>query len=172
MAQRLSQPESVNVLLSDANWAWPQAVTTIFQPRNINALVADCSRDMVHLVASNRIHLAILDAALDDLSGLRTLKIIRKHDEHVPSILLAHGVDEDFLAEALRLGVFSVLDKPVDLSLLAGMIDRLFVKNYASNMFSSDSEGGPQNRAWARPQKRAGVVSTVIKWTVRKRKEQ
>jgi len=135
--QRLSQSASYNVLLTNANWAWPQAVAQIFQPRGINALVANSATEMVRIVITNKIHLAILDQAPDDLSGMHTLKIIRNHDTLLPCILLAQHVDEHLLREALALKAFSVLAKPVDLKLLIGQIDRLFLKYYASDVFST-----------------------------------
>jgi len=131
MAQKLSQPESFNVLISNANWAWPQAVAQIFQPRGFNALVANSAVDVVRLVARSQVHLAILDMVMGDLSGTQALKMIRQHDELVPCILLARHPGEKVLAEALALNAYSVLDKPVDLSLLASQVDRLFSKYYA-----------------------------------------
>lgn len=136
MPHKLSQPDSVNVLLSNADWAWPQAVQAIFQPRGINALVANSAGDVVNLVATSKIHLAILDSVLDDLSGMQTLKIVRQHDPLLPCILLARQPGQRLLAQALALNAFSVLAKPVDLNLLADQIDRLFHKYYASDMFS------------------------------------
>ena len=136
MTQRLSQPEIVNVLIGNASWPWPQAVSEIFRPRGINALVANSSGEMVQIIDKNRIHLALLDVAFDKLSGMQTLKIIRKHDRLLPCIVLAEHIDKELLADALRLEVFSVMSKPVDMSLLAEQINRLFMKYYASNMFS------------------------------------
>ena len=133
MAQRLSQPENINVLISNADWAWPQAVAEIFQPRRVNALVANSVNDMVRLITYNKMHLASLDSHLDDLSGMQALKIIRQHDQLLPCILLAVQPSRRLLAEALALNAFSVLAKPVDLSLLAEQIDRLFLKYYAIN---------------------------------------
>ena len=136
MPQRQSQPRSVNVLISAADWAWPQAVRDIFQPRGINALIANSPSDVINLVASSKIHLAILDAVLDNLSGMNTLKMARQHDPLLPCILLAREPGRRLLAEALALDVFSVLAKPVDLDLLARQLDRLFHKYYASDVFS------------------------------------
>ena len=133
MARRLSQPENINVLIGNADWAWPQAVSQIFQPRRINALVADSLSDMVRLVAHNKMHLAILDSRPDDVSGMQALKIIRQHDQLLPCILLAVQPSRRLLADALALNAFSVLVKPVDLTLLADQIDRLFLKYYDIN---------------------------------------
>ena len=141
MAQRLAKPQSVNVLITDASWAWPQAVSEIFQPRGINALLANTGGEIVRLVSNNKIHLAILDSVVKDLTGMQALKVVRQHDPLVPCILLAQQPEKRFLAEALALNAFSVLAKPVDLSLLAEQIDRLFIKCYASDMFSGPASG-------------------------------
>jgi DNA-binding NtrC family response regulator len=133
MAHKLSQPENINVLIGNTDWAWPQAVAQIFQPRRINALVADSVSDMVRLVTYNKMHLAILDSRPDDLSGMQALKIIRQLDQLLPCILLAARPSRQLLAQALALNAFSVLDKPVDLTLLAEQVDRLFLKYYDIN---------------------------------------
>ena len=133
MAQRLSQPDSLNVLISNPDWAWPQAVSEIFEPRQINALIAHTLNDMLNLVSHHRMHLAILDTRSDEISGTGALKIIRQHDRLLPCILLAAEPSRRLLAEALSLNVFSVLAKPVNLRSLATQIDRLFLKYYDIN---------------------------------------
>ena len=141
MAYKISDSQSINVLLSNANWAWPQAVEKIFQPRGINALVANSAADITRLIDIQKIHLAIIDNSMTDLTGMQALKIIRQLNPQLPCILLALKPEKRLLAEALALNAFSVLEKPIDLSLLAGQIDRLFLKHYQSNLFSS-----PQNK--------------------------
>ena len=154
MALRLTKPDSVNVLIEDSDWAWPRAVTEIFQPRGINALLAESTADAVRLVSNSRIHLAILNYQCDSparepastrearrgISGLSMLRLVRKHDSLLPCILLAHSVNDRLLAEALSLGAFSVLAKPVDLDLLVHQINRLFQKWYSSNVFSPPTD--------------------------------
>lgn len=44
--------------------------------------------------------------------------------------------EESLLGDALRLDVFSVIDKPVDMSVLQEQLNRLFMKKYRSNVFS------------------------------------
>ena len=169
MAQRLSQPQNINVLISDANWAWPEAVTKIFQPRGINALVADSTGDVLRLVTKNKIPLALLDVLFNnDLSGIEALKVIRHHDRLLPCILLAQQVDERLLAQALALDAFSVLAKPVDLAILAAQIDRLFRKYYASDIFAASDPSGAQKTKKRFLGVHSGKFTTVIKWTRRK----
>lgn len=144
MVYRLTRPENVNVLIAKADWPWPRAVTNIFKPRRFNALVADSAAEMLRIVAANRIHLAILDAAEPGHAAMEAIRVIRARDRLLPFILLACRPDDRLLAEALGLGVFSVLDKPVDLQLLADQIDRLFLKCYGSN-FKSQGDCKTQN---------------------------
>ena len=138
MNLELSQSDNINVLISDANWAWPQAVSKIFQPRGINALVAESTNEIVHIVNSNKIHMAILDAATPGQSAMHSLKVIRKHDKLLPCLLLAQKTDNRLLSQALDLKVFSVLIKPVDMVQLTEQINRLFKKYYKSNIFDEE----------------------------------
>jgi len=145
MVRSLNKQETVNILLSNADWAWPQAVRDIFHPLGVNALVADSAEDMVRLVDSNRIHLAILDRVIGNLSGLQTLKMLRQRDRMLPCILLANTVNDELLRQALALRAFSVITKPVDLDVLQKQIDRLFVKMYDNDMFSpAPADGAPR----------------------------
>ena len=138
MVSRLGQSETVNVLLTGAEWRWPQAVTQIFRPRGINSLLAVSEAETVRLVTNNVIHLAILDSSSDSesFSATRLLRTIRNHKPLLPCILLARQTDDRLLTEALALGAFSVLAKPVDLQLLGKQINTLFVKRYQSHVFS------------------------------------
>jgi len=45
-------------------------------------------------------------------------------------------VGESLLGKALQLDVFSVIDKPVNMSVLREQLNRLFMKKYRSNIFS------------------------------------
>jgi len=164
MLPRFSQPDYVNVLISDAHWAWPQAVEEIFQPCGVNALVAQTPADAVRLVDSSKIHLALLDSGQADRAGIQTLRMIRKHDQLLPCILLTTQMDQHMLREALNLRVFSVVAKPVDIALLAEQIDRLFLKYYNSNLFSRSGRAAVPPEPGAKTR----ITKTVIKWRIHK----
>ena len=77
MVAQWSKLDEVNVLASAADWAWPQAVRNIFQPRGVNLLVAEKPGDFVHIIANRQIHTTIVDMESERASGLTTIKIIR-----------------------------------------------------------------------------------------------
>ncbi len=136
MVAQWSQFDEVNVLASAADWAWPEAVRNIFKPRGVNLLMAEKTSDFLSIIASTRIHTAIVDVDPERPTGLATVKVIRLGYPRVPCILLSSRADGDMLGKALQLEVFGVVGKPVDMDILRALLDRLFVKKYNSNLFA------------------------------------
>ncbi len=136
MVSNLSKLEEINVLASEANWAWPEALRYIFRPRGINLLMAENAVEFVNIIERKRIHTTIIDMDSEQSNGLATIKIIRMDYPLLPCILLTSAAGEALLGKALRLDVFSVIDKPVDMSILQEQLNRLFVKKYNSNIFA------------------------------------
>ncbi len=135
MVSNLSKLDEVNVLASGANWAWPAALRDIFQPRDVNLLVAERSDEFVNIIEQRRIHTTIVDMDSES-GGLATIKIIRIHYPLLPCILLASVAGETMLSRALELDVFGVIDKPVDMGVLRELLNRLFIKKYNSDIFA------------------------------------
>ncbi|MDT8300511.1 MAG: response regulator [Sedimentisphaerales bacterium] len=136
MVSNLSQLEEVNVLASEASWAWPEAVRSIFRPRGVNLLVAENASEFVNIIERKRIHTTIVDMDSVGSNGLATIKIIRMDYPLVPCILLSSATGESLLGKALSLDVFSVIDKPVDMGILQEQLNRLFIKKYSCNVFA------------------------------------
>lgn len=135
MAER-SQLGDVNVLASAANWAWPEALRSLFKPRGINLMVAENTSDFVHILGRTRIHTTIVDMDSERANALATIKIIRMDHPLLPCILLTSRVDQDVLGKALQLDVFGVIGKPVNMEVLQQLLNRLFLKKYNSDIFS------------------------------------
>lgn len=135
MVLNVPKSEEFNVVASDANWAWPDAVRNIFQPRGVNMLVADNANDFVNIIKRKRIHTAIVDMDSQRANGFATIKIIRMNYPIMPCILLSEAGGESLLERALELDVFSVIDKPVNMDILQNQLDRLFLKKYNSAIF-------------------------------------
>lgn len=97
-------------------------------------LVARRPAEFVNIIEHERIHTTIVD--IDPQGrGMVTVRIIRADYPAMPCILLSSRPSRLVLDEALRMGVFSVIDKPVDMELLRGQLNRLFVKMYNSDIF-------------------------------------
>ena len=135
MVSNLSKLEEVNVLASGADWAWPEAARRIFRPRGVNLLVARNATEFVNIIEKKRIHTTIVDMDSEESNGLAMVKIIRMDYPLLPCILLTSTAGKSLLGNALRLDVFSVIDKPVDMFILREQLNRLFIKKYNSSIF-------------------------------------
>jgi DNA-binding NtrC family response regulator len=131
----------VNVLASQASWAWPSALREIFRPRGVNLLVAENPGEFVSIIKGKRIHTTIVDVDSGGSNALATIRIIRMDYPLMPCILLssptqADAQRESLLGKALRLNVFSVIDKPVDMTVLREQLNRLFIRRYDNDIFA------------------------------------
>ena len=134
MVAMRSESSDYNVLVSGSGWAWPEALVSIFRPREVNLLVAEKANEFVEVIKHRRIHTAIVD--MDSSSvALATVKIIRMECPLLPCIMLTGQAGEDLLSKALELDVFSVIEKPVDMEILREQLNRLFLKRYNSDIF-------------------------------------
>jgi len=124
------------VLASAADWAWPQALRDIFQPRGVNLLMAQDAGDFVQIIAHRRIHTTIVDMESGRSGGLTTIRLIRMEYPLVPCILLTSKADPEVLGKALQLDVFGVVGKPVNMEVLQELLNRLFLKRYNSDLFA------------------------------------
>ncbi len=136
MVARRPQFDEVNVLISEADWAWPDAVRRIFQPRGVNLLMAESVDQFITIIERKRIHTTIVDMDSEKSNGLATIKIIRMEYPLLPCILLASEATQDILCKALELDVFGVIDKPVDMAVLQQVLNRLFQKKYNNDVFA------------------------------------
>jgi len=136
MIANWSKLSEVNVLASQAEWAWPEAFRGIFRPRGVNLLVAETVNEFICIAEHRRIHAVIVDMDSRRCDGLAAIRILRMNYPLLPCILLASRASEPVLSSALHLNVFSVVRKPVDMDILLGLLNRLFVKRYNNNLFA------------------------------------
>ncbi len=123
------------MLASQADWPWPVALRQIFQPRGVNLLMAAGVNDFVNVLRQRRIHTTIVDMD-HSFGGLVAVRTIRMEWPLLPCIVLTSAAAEPILSEALRLDIFSVIGKPVDMNVLKDQLNRLFVRVYNSRVFS------------------------------------
>ena len=77
MVSNLSRLDEVNVLASEANWAWAEALRDIFRPRGVNLLVAESAGEFINIIEQRRIHTTIVDMDSEKSNALAMIKIIR-----------------------------------------------------------------------------------------------
>ena len=110
----------------------------MLEPHGIQTVSARSGREAIDLIASNAVHVAVLDVQMPQLGGLQVVRRMRELSRaeplrrSPPAILVANDLTSHLLREALMNHVFSVLSKPVDYSLLLDALARVVRRHYES----------------------------------------
>ena len=84
---------------------------------------APSGEEALKTIKERKIHLITLDLNMPKLSGIETLREIRKIDDDVPIIIITgYGTQKD-QAEALHYGVRDFISKPFSVSKIITVID-------------------------------------------------
>lgn len=143
-----------NVLLTEdrprAETHWTAQLPLLLRPQGVAAYVAQTGREAIELAETRQIHAAVIDlgtplgpspwissAARASGAGgqLWLVDLLRRLPNQPPVVVLHNPVYsqsqiERILREALRLGAFSVLRKPVELEQILRVFRRLVDRQY------------------------------------------
>ncbi len=139
-----------NVLLTEdrghGDEHWINQLPRLLEPMGVRTYVARSGREAIDMAEARRIHAAVVDLAtpLADASrgpasagdaGMWLLELLSRLPNRPPVVVLRQPAisfreAERMLREALRLGAFSVLDKPVGLEQLLAVFRRLLDQAY------------------------------------------
>jgi DNA-binding NtrC family response regulator len=112
------------VLIVDDERTLARAIRTFMTEAGYEAEVAADAEKALELVESLRPDVVFADVRLPGMSGIDLLQRIREFDPAIPVIIMsAHGTIEGAV-EAVKLGAFDYLKKPVDLEELRLLADR------------------------------------------------
>ncbi len=115
--------------------ASPQSILIVDDERSIRFGISEWARDagyQAHEAASGRealerlrehaVDAIILDLKLGDVDGLQVLKRVREEDTGVPVIMLSAHASFDHVVQAIKLGAFWFLPKPLDTEQLGALL--------------------------------------------------
>ena len=148
------QPASrFNVLLTEdrehAVGHWTRQLPRLLEPQGVRAYVARTGREAVAMVHDLEIHAALIDLAtpqddpnpgadsspVGEAQGLWVLEVLKRLPNRPPIVMvnsraIARIQAQRFLNDALRLGAFSVVNRPSDLEDMLAVIRRLIDRQY------------------------------------------
>jgi DNA-binding NtrC family response regulator len=90
----------------------------------IEVFAADDERKGLELIGEHRPDVVLLDVMLPQISGLEVFEQIHALDSKLPVIFITAGGDSDTAIEAMKLGAFDYVLKPLDVHRLRELIDQ------------------------------------------------
>jgi DNA-binding response OmpR family regulator len=106
------------VLIVDDEPDFVELLREFLTAKGYEVAVASDGEEALRKVKEDRPHLVLLDVRMPRMSGLEVLKQLREIDHEVGVIMVTAVDEEETGREALKLGAFDYLIKPLDLKYL------------------------------------------------------
>jgi CheY-like chemotaxis protein len=105
--------EVPSLLITDDDPAFRDTLRLVFEPEGYRTLTAGDGEEALSIIRTQEVHLVLLDMHMPKLTGLETLRLVKRFRAPLPCILLSAELDEQVIQQALLAQAFSVLRKPV-----------------------------------------------------------
>ena len=106
------------ILVVDDEPSAVELLTEFLTAKNHTVIAAVNGEEALRKVKEERLHLIFLDVMMPKMSGLEVLKKIREIDKEVGVIMVTAVHEEETGRQALKLGAFDFITKPIDLAYL------------------------------------------------------
>jgi two-component system, NtrC family, response regulator AtoC len=106
------------ILVVDDEPSAVELLTEFLTGKNHTVIGAVNGEEALRKVKEERPHLIFLDVMMPKMSGLEVLKKIREIDKEVGVIMVTAVHEEETGRQALKLGAFDFITKPIDLAYL------------------------------------------------------
>jgi DNA-binding NtrC family response regulator len=115
----------------------------LFADDGLKVLTASSGEDGLAAVVKNDPDVVILDVGLPDESGLETFERIHRCDPRIPILVISASEDSDTTIEAMKLGAFEYLIKPLDFPRVRELVDKAInIRRLASVPVKLSASGG------------------------------
>jgi two-component system response regulator AtoC len=108
---------------------------------------ANCGRAALALLETSTFDAALLDIQLPDMTGIEILEGIRRRDSEIAAVMMTGHPQLESAIQALRLGAYDYLSKPLDweplLHLIQRIVERRYLRDEVSHLRSRLAETPP-----------------------------
>lgn len=135
------------LLVIDDNRTVSHMVTSAFEKEGVDVLSAQTASEGVELVRNSKPDTVLLDIVLPNVSGLEVFREIHSIDAKLPVIFITAGGTSETAIEAMKLGAFDYLLKPLNLpklkELVRSALDTRHRMQVPVGLAAGDFEAGP-----------------------------
>jgi two-component system nitrogen regulation response regulator GlnG len=114
-----------------------------FRNAPVQVRTAQSAEEGLALARAHRPDVVVLDIQLPGLTGLEALGKLRQLDARIPVIFISGKGTTDTAIEAMKLGAYEYLLKPLELAQLRQVIDRALAISRLMHVPAVVAEGGP-----------------------------
>ena len=115
-----------SMLITDDDRAFRETLGGLFEQRGFHTLLAADGQEAFEIVQRERerVHVVLLDMNMPRLTGLETIRRVKRVYAAVPCILLSAEMDETLAEQARQADAFSAHAKPISLPEITQTVSR------------------------------------------------
>lgn len=113
-----------SLLVIDDDRAVVHFIKSAFKNADIEILAAATADEGLKLLRSGKPDVVLLDILLPQTTGLKLFETIREIDDNVPVVFITASGESDTAIEAMKLGAFDFLLKPLDVAKVKHLVDQ------------------------------------------------
>ena len=122
--------DRLDVLLMDRDPLVRTGLRRRLETEGFRTLEAPTGKRAIEIAHDVRLHVLVMDLEMPRISGLDVYRIIKTQQRFVPCIFTGAHIDQRVRASALAAKAFSVIPKPLDVTVFSDIFHRLLRKYY------------------------------------------
>ncbi|MDA1163885.1 MAG: response regulator [Planctomycetota bacterium] len=136
----MKRTEPYQLLIADDDEGFREVLRAIFEPWFL-LFEASSGEEAVKIVEGEHVDIILLDMNMHQLTGLDTIRIVKRIDSRLPCILCTSDATDELREQAREVDVWSVLSKPVRkrdlLTIVSSAIDSTYGDSDVFSKFGS-----------------------------------
>jgi len=118
------------LLITDDDADFREALAELFERRGFRIRLACDGEEALDVLRQATIHVAVLDIHMPRLTGIETLRQVRKSSADLPCILVSADLDPTLCEQARQAAAFSVVAKPVSSRQITAIVHDALRQSY------------------------------------------
>lgn len=123
-----------NILSIDDDRSVHHTIKKSLESAGIEVLSAYTAEEGLSIIDSHQPETVLLDVMLPDISGLEAFQVIKERDAHLPVIVVTGSDSSDTAIQAMKLGAFDYVNKPIDVVRLKELVLQALESRRMSNV--------------------------------------
>lgn len=119
-----------SILITDDDHDFRETLRGVFEPRGFRTILAGDGEEAIRTVLTQEVHLLLMDMHMPKLTGIDTIRKVKRFRAELPCILLSAALDEQIIRDAEQVHAYSVLSKPVTRQQIMGVVDQALYRLY------------------------------------------
>lgn len=120
--------KALSLLLAEDNDSLRETLQQFFSSQGFQVFAAESGVEAVHIARNEEISFSIMDINMPGLGGIEAFECIRTEIKQMPCIFMSGDTSLEVMQNALNVGGFTFIRKPIQMDLMRKSVNRLILK--------------------------------------------